>query len=213
MIASSATASSKAGPTTWPHLLAQGAGPEVRVGLVVERSLEMIVAILATLKAGAAYAPMDPSAQASACAHDGRQRHRPAAGAAAPGGTCRVRRTYTELMLEPELRRGRADPRRAATGLQPRQLAYVIYTSGSTGQPEAVLLLPSESTSCACLERWFDFGPDRTLFHSYAFELLGMGDLGALKWNHGGRLVIVPHETCRSTRISTRCCTAKASRY
>ncbi|MBK0060073.1 amino acid adenylation domain-containing protein [Pseudomonas sp. S44] len=183
------------------RLLAQGVGPEVRVGLVAERSLEMIVAILATLKAGAAYVPMDPSAPAQRLAYMMAD-----SGIALllvqPHLAARVQgaQDVRQLMLEPLSPQPLADPGAPQLACDPRQLAYVIYTSGSTGQPKGVLL-PHDNVMrlFAATERWFDFGVDDvwTLFHSYAFDFSVWEIFGALM--HGGRLVIVPHETCRST--------------
>ncbi|HEK1769412.1 TPA: amino acid adenylation domain-containing protein [Pseudomonas putida] len=183
------------------RLLAQGVGPEVRVGLVVERSLEMIVAILATLKAGAAYVPMDPSAPAQRLAYMMAD-----SGIALllvqPHLAARVQgaQDVRQLMLEPLSPQPLADPGAPQLACDPRQLAYVIYTSGSTGQPKGVLL-PHDNVMrlFAATERWFNFGVDDvwTLFHSYAFDFSVWEIFGALM--HGGRLVIVPHETSRST--------------
>src|SRR5580704_10167799 len=51
------------------HLIGRGVGPEALVGICLERSLEMVVALLATLKAGAAYLPLDPDYPATRLAH------------------------------------------------------------------------------------------------------------------------------------------------
>src|SRR6185503_17451435 len=51
------------------HLAGLGAGPEARVGICVDRSAEMVVAMLAVLKAGAAYLPLDPSYPADRLAY------------------------------------------------------------------------------------------------------------------------------------------------
>ena len=68
------------------HLRSLGVGPEVRVGLCAERSLEMVVGLLGVLKAGGAYVPLDPTLPGGAAGlHAG---GRPGGGAADPGAAC-----------------------------------------------------------------------------------------------------------------------------
>ncbi|MEA2601550.1 MAG: hypothetical protein QOF89_2542, partial [Acidobacteriota bacterium] len=102
------------------RLLEQGVGPEVRVGIALERSLEMVVALLGVLKAGGAYVPLDPSYPAERLAF-----MREDAGLAT---------VLTEESLRdiPEVARA---PR---SGVGADNAAYVIYTSGSTGRPKGV---------------------------------------------------------------------------
>ncbi|MGZ6036806.1 MAG: MupA/Atu3671 family FMN-dependent luciferase-like monooxygenase, partial [Myxococcaceae bacterium] len=116
-----------------------GVGPESRVGVCAERSLDMVVALLAILKAGGAYVPLDPAYPAERLAlmmedsgitavltrgHLGR-------GLARPG----VR--LLELEHLPEQGEDPGPPPSATT---PDNLAYIIYTSGSTGRPKGVML-------------------------------------------------------------------------
>ncbi|NLU73385.1 amino acid adenylation domain-containing protein [Streptomyces sp. HNM0575] len=83
--------------------------------------------------------------------------------------------------------------------VRPDHAAYVIYTSGSTGRPKGVVVTRRNLARLfdATAER-FGFGPEDTwtLFHSYAFDFSVWEMWGALL--HGGRLVLVPHETARS---------------
>ena len=123
------------------HLRSQGVGPEVLVGICVERSLEMIVGLLGILKAGGAYMPIDPSY--------------PVAHQAFMLEDSQAKVLLTQTPLLPRL------PSHSATTVcldrdwhsfahlptspPPRladatQLAYVIYTSGSTGQPKGVCI-------------------------------------------------------------------------
>ncbi|WP_259375544.1 non-ribosomal peptide synthetase [Azohydromonas lata] len=121
------------------HRLAKlGVGPEKRVGIAMERSVDVVVALLGVLKAGGAYVPMDPDYPAQRLAHMLRdsgiellltQSH--LASALPAGGPLRVLALDT-LPLDDEPAH---DPQPA---LHAGNIAYVIYTSGSTGQPKGV---------------------------------------------------------------------------
>jgi amino acid adenylation domain-containing protein/non-ribosomal peptide synthase protein (TIGR01720 family) len=112
-----------------------GAGPDGLVGIAAERSLELMVGLLAILKAGAAYLPLDPSypqerlawmagdARLPLLLVQERLRDRIPAGEAQP----------VPLAADP----GEADP--PDSGTDPDNLAYVLYTSGSTGRPKGVM--------------------------------------------------------------------------
>ena len=121
------------------HLQSLGVGPETIVGLLVERSPEMVVGLLGILKAGGAYLPLDPNYPRERLAFMLADAGAPGAGdasgaarAAARGG---VRRSWCGST--PTGRRSRASPtpRRRSTSIRDHP-AYVIYTSGSTGTPK-----------------------------------------------------------------------------
>ncbi|MCV4281991.1 non-ribosomal peptide synthetase [Pseudomonas capsici] len=176
----------------------QGVGPEVRVGLAVERSLEMLVGILAILKAGGAYVPLDPDSPSerlnylmsdSGIALLLTQDHVLASLPLPP--------QVSTLSLNGSLEGyAESNPLNLST---PDNLAYVIYTSGSTGKPKGTLL-PHHNLMrlFAATDDWFKFDERDvwTLFHSYAFDFSVWEIFGALL--HGGRLVIVPREVSRS---------------
>jgi len=120
----------------------QGAGPDERVAICMDRSFEMIEAVLGVVKAGAAYVPLDPAypderlrfmVEDSApvmllTQPDLRQRF---AGVAVP---------VADFAGEAAPWQECSDEALAGTGLRPSHLAYVIYTSGSTGTPKGVMV-------------------------------------------------------------------------
>src|SRR5262249_46364912 len=121
------------------YLQGLGVGAEVRVGLFVERSPEMVVGILGILKAGGAYVPLEGSYPAARLGHmlaeaevavvvtEGRLKAR------LPSSWAQV------VVIDEDWQQiGEGAEARPAAGVQPDNLAYVIYTSGSTGQPKGV---------------------------------------------------------------------------
>ncbi|MFJ4184891.1 amino acid adenylation domain-containing protein [Kitasatospora sp. NPDC089509] len=123
-------------------LLDLGAGPERTVALVMERSLGLVVSLLAVLKTGAAYLPVDPEYPADRIGHmlsdaaPAMVLTTGASGAAVPAGTAGVLR-YEDLDLSAHSAAPVTDADRPAP-LLPAHPAYVIYTSGSTGKPKGV---------------------------------------------------------------------------
>jgi amino acid adenylation domain-containing protein len=126
------------------ELQALGVGPEVRVGICVKRSIEMMVGLLGILKAGGCYVPLDPKYPKERLAFMLEDAQVP------------VLLTQDELRPEfkfeiPNLkllclgslrsnRRGAFRTTVPKTGVKPENLAYVIYTSGSTGRPKGVMV-------------------------------------------------------------------------
>jgi amino acid adenylation domain-containing protein len=103
------------------HLTSVGVGPEVVVGVSLERSFEYVIAVLAVWKAGGAYVPVDfdwPEERRAFVLEDAR-----AAVAIGPGLTVDLRRTLDKA---------------ASAEITRENLAYIIYTSGSTGKPKGV---------------------------------------------------------------------------
>ncbi|MBV6286777.1 amino acid adenylation domain-containing protein, partial [Pseudomonas sp. MAFF 301350] len=180
------------------RLIEQGVGPDVRVGLAAERSLEMVIGLLAILKAGGAYVPLDPAYPAERLAYmiedSGidlllTQAHL-LAQLPLPAGV-------QPLLLDEAV--GTCSEANPDVALDPANLAYVIYTSGSTGKPKGTLLAHHNVLRLfAATEHWFNFGPSDvwSLFHSYAFDFSVWELFGALL--HGGRLVVVPYDVSRS---------------
>jgi len=122
------------------HLRSLAVGPEVVVGLCVERSVEMVVGVVGILKAGGAYLPLDPSYPRERLGYMLCDAHVPVlvtqAGLAdvLPADDAEVVRLdmdRVEIAGEPATM--------PAGALHPDNLAYVIYTSGSTGKPKGVM--------------------------------------------------------------------------
>ncbi|HKV08246.1 MAG TPA: non-ribosomal peptide synthase/polyketide synthase, partial [Thermoanaerobaculia bacterium] len=149
------------------HLIAQGVGPEVWVGLSLPRSVDMIVALFAVLKSGGAYVPLDPSL--------------PAERLAFMAAETRPRVVVTQQSLHAEAAAIAARPAsRPAVSVDPDNAAYAIFTSGSTGRPKGVVIphvgLPNLAEAVAAV---FGMGPgDRALlfapltFDTSLFEIL-----------------------------------------
>lgn len=169
-----------------------------RVGLCMERSVSLIVAILGTYKAGAAYVALDPIYP------DDRLRYM-----AVDSGVKRVvvddstehRLEGGHLHIEQCLREG--DHRKAlrAPPSHADAPAYVLYTSGSSGTPKGTLVSHAQVGSLlGASRRLFDFD-ERDVWsqtHSYAFDFSVWEIWGALL--NGGTLVIAPAHTVRDPR-------------
>jgi amino acid adenylation domain-containing protein len=156
------------------HLQQLGVGPEVLVGLCVERSLDMIVGLLGILKAGGAYVPLDPAY--------------PPERLAFMLNDARIRVVVTHAQLAERLPhadlrcvcldvdRAALDAAEAANPidhLSPGDLAYVLYTSGSTGEPKGVLITHAAiADHCRDVTRHFELtANDRVLqFASLNFD-------------------------------------------
>ncbi|HEX9939357.1 MAG TPA: amino acid adenylation domain-containing protein, partial [Longimicrobium sp.] len=123
------------------HLRGHGVGPEVRVGVLMERSLEMVVSLLAVLKAGGAYVPLDPGLPAERLAYMLDDSAVPLVLAqAALRDTVPAREGVEVLAVDALAERLAAEPaENPQSGAGPGSLAYVIYTSGSTGRPKGVM--------------------------------------------------------------------------
>ncbi|MGY5127199.1 amino acid adenylation domain-containing protein [Streptomyces nigrescens] len=177
-------------------LVAHGAGPERLVALVLGRSADLVVAVLAVLKSGAGYLPLDP-------AHP-EERVRQVLADAAPVLVV----TGEPLAVPvPQIVLDGTDPAAdqpaddLGPAVAPDSVAYAIYTSGSTGAPKGVVVSHHNvGRLLAVTDRRFGFGDDdvHTLFHSYAFDVSVWELWTAL--GRGGRLVVVPDDVAKSPR-------------
>ncbi|MFF2149559.1 amino acid adenylation domain-containing protein, partial [Kitasatospora sp. NPDC058190] len=184
------------------HLLTEhGVGPEQLVALAMPRSAEMVVAVLAVLKAGGAYLPIDPNYPADRISY--------MLGDAQPTLVITTRSvqdtlpdTTTRIVLDDAdtvAHLAGLDTTNPESGLLPTHPAYVIYTSGSTGRPKGVVI-PHGNVArlLSGTDHWFHFTTDDvwTWFHSFAFDFSVWELWGALL--KGGRLVVVPFDVSRS---------------
>ncbi|MGW7412688.1 amino acid adenylation domain-containing protein [Streptomyces sp. NPDC054863] len=170
--------------------------PSARIGLHLARGAQVVTAMLAVLRAGHTYVPLDPDYPA--------ERLRFTAQDAELSLILSDRPVPTTVGATPVLRLDRpaapAPPQAAvAPAVDPGTPAYVIHTSGSTGRPKGVPVPHRNVVALvrACADR-YDLGPDDvwTLFHSYAFDFSVWEIWGALL--NGATLTVVPQETAAS---------------
>jgi iturin family lipopeptide synthetase A len=129
----------RANQLAW-FLRGQGVGPEVRVGMCIERSLEMVIAILAILKSGGAYLPLDPdypTGRLSFMVREARPRLVLTMGPSAPASLDGAPCVSLEAIADEVARQSTRNPDARVSA---SNLAYIIYTSGSTGTPKGVLV-------------------------------------------------------------------------
>ncbi|MDX3187036.1 non-ribosomal peptide synthase/polyketide synthase [Streptomyces sp. MN03-5084-2B] len=165
------------------RLVGLGVRPEDRVGLLLERSADVVVAELAVLKAGAAYVPVDLRAPAS------RMR---LVLAEAGVSVVVVEESYQDIRSGPVVRVDEAGPDGVAeVPVRPGNLAYVMYTSGSTGKPKGVAVTHRDIVALAS-DRSFAGEAHRTvLLHSpQAFDASTYEVWVPLL--NGGRVVVAP---------------------
>lgn len=136
------------------HLRSLGAGPEARVLVYIERSPWLIVGLVATLKAGSAYVPVDPAMSSARLGHIVAET-RPVAILTQSSLTGRLPATAVPqiVMDQDAAPAGLAstNPAPHADARGANDAAYVIYTSGSTGEPKGVVV---EHASVANHARW-----------------------------------------------------------
>ena len=183
------------------HLVQHGVKPDMLVGLCLDRSNDLAIAILAILKTGGAYLPIDlayPADRLAFMLED--------AQAAVLLTESKLARNFPstqakvicvdEILARP-VQTGEQANMPAVTG--PDQPAYVIYTSGTTGKPKGSLITHRNVVRLfSATEHWYGFNERDvwTLFHSTAFDFSVWEIWGALLY--GGRVVVVPFMISRS---------------
>jgi non-ribosomal peptide synthetase component F len=179
------------------YLRGRGVGPEVLVGLCLERSVETVLGVVAVLKAGGAFVPLDPAL--------------PRERLGVMLDDCRPRLVLTQRHLARDLPfdpgsvvvldagappwDGSSDAN-PESGVAPSNLAYVIYTSGSTGTPKGVMV--EHRGVVNAFDGWDDAYNLRELsafmaMANFAFDVFTGDWLRAL--GTGGKLVLCPTET------------------
>ena len=188
------------------YLRSLGVGPEVRVGIYLERSVEVVVAILAVLKAGGAYVPLDPKspvARLGFMAEDAGLRV--LIGDSAPAFDGPLGMHWIHLSRLEQTLGALPDEDPAPLG-GPDTLAYVIYTSGSTGTPKGVAVTHRGVPNTARMQiAWQDLGPGKRvlLFASFTFDVSASDLFSAL--SSGATLVIASeHERSEPAALVRR---------
>ena len=176
----------------WPLT---GVGPGQRVALLLSRSAEAIVAILAVLKTGAAYVPIDPAVPAARIEFM-LDDAAPIAAITTTGLTDRLDGRDL-LVIDVDESRRRREPSAALPVPEPDDIAYLIYTSGTTGVPKGVAI-PHHNVTRLLESLDVELSPGQawSQWHSLAFDVSVCEIWGALL--SGGRLVVVPESVARS---------------
>ncbi|HEY2738020.1 MAG TPA: condensation domain-containing protein, partial [Thermoanaerobaculia bacterium] len=187
------------------RLRSRGVEPEIAVGLCVERSLDLLVALLAVLKAGGLYVPLDPGYPAERLAlmlAEARPKvllTRRAEAAALP--SCAAERIFLDDGAWSATSAWEHD---LEAGVTPDNLAYAIYTSGSTGRPKAVMV--SHRAICNRLlwmQEHFPIGQGDCLLQKTPLGFdASIWEIFVPLWT-GARLVLAPPGTHQDTNAMT----------
>jgi len=185
-------------------LRGHGVGPETMVGLCVERSAEMIVALVAILKAGGAYVPFDasyPRERLEFMIGDTNTQlmvtQKSLMTVATGAGPVKT------ILVDDAIQGSEENP--VPTG-GPANLAYVMYTSGSTGRPKGVLVENRAVVRLVFNTNYCKFGADQTFlqFAPISFDASTLEIWGALL--HGGKLVVMPQQASSLEEIGKAIC-------
>ena len=154
------------------YLISFGVKPNMLVGICMERSADLIIGLLAILKAGAAYLPIDlsyPQERLKFMLEDTEAAliltQKSLSGA--------IPHTQAKIIYQDEFIYSEEDTPNPCIELSGNHLAYVIYTSGSTGKPNGVMVTHYNVTRLfKSTHQWFNFNEHDiwTFFHSYAFD-------------------------------------------
>ncbi|OBZ12711.1 non-ribosomal peptide synthetase [Bacillus sp. FJAT-26390] len=168
------------------------------VAILMDRSTDMIVAMLAVLKSGGAYVPIDPAYPEERIQYILRDSQPKALLTQtsclhlANNGVGKVFDLHDRVLFT-------GDDSGLDSVNEPQDLAYIIYTSGTTGQPKGVMITHRNVVRLITNDRLtFDFNEHDvwTMFHSYCFDFSVWEMYGALL--HGGQVVVVPRSTAQN---------------
>ncbi|RYF13514.1 MAG: amino acid adenylation domain-containing protein, partial [Comamonadaceae bacterium] len=153
------------------QLRAMGVQAETPVGICLDRSIDMVVAVLAVLKAGGAYVPMDPAQPQERLAHIAEDAQLPLVITNSVLAH-RAPDVMFQLLMDEQADMIGAQPEdEPGIDVQADQLAYIIYTSGSTGQPKGVQLTHAGLANLALAQaRLFHVGEGRRVLQFAAFS-------------------------------------------
>ncbi|PHN53867.1 MULTISPECIES: amino acid adenylation domain-containing protein [Pseudomonas] len=183
----------------WAHVLrAEGVAQGDLVGVCLERSLELVVMLLAVLKAGATYVPLDPAYPAERLGYTVENARINLVVSTQSEFPTPVRLLSPLAIIERSVDYPAVAPTITGDAQAP---AYVIYTSGSTGKPKGVVVRHCNLMSLlAGTQEDFKLSASDiwTLFHSSAFDFSVWEMWGCLLT--GGHLVVVPYWVSRSAR-------------
>ncbi|MCU0285930.1 MAG: amino acid adenylation domain-containing protein, partial [Acidobacteria bacterium] len=182
-------------------LIEKGVLPDTIVGIMIERSIEMIIGILGILKSGGAYLPIDPDYPQERIDYMLKDSGAALLAVANDQEGEKVRRWEGENVLLESIDHSSNYSllqHSAFSIQQSKNLAYIIYTSGTTGNPKGVLIEHKNVVRLLFNDQFqFDFNEQDvwSLFHSTSFDFSVWEIYGALLY--GGRLVVIPKMTAR----------------
>ncbi|MFH8349506.1 amino acid adenylation domain-containing protein [Streptomyces sp. NPDC018045] len=179
------------------HIRKTAPSPGQPVAILLDRSVEMVVAAVAVLKAGASYLPLDPASPPARNAYIVEEAA-PAAVVTSPRPAAGLPPGIDRILVEECLRDDGPDADPESEPIPAEQRAYVIFTSGTTGRPKGVEVSHANLLRLfSATENIFGFTADDvwTVFHSFAFDFSVWEIWGALLY--GGCAVLVPGDVAK----------------
>ncbi|WAH56504.1 non-ribosomal peptide synthase/polyketide synthase [Pseudomonas silvicola] len=188
------------------RLVAAGAGPEVRVAVGLARTPDILVALLAVLKAGAVYVPLDLGYPRERLAYIlGDCEAHLVLTAAAQRHLLPIPETVQCLEVDAMIHHVCETGPQVA--LSPDNLAYVIYTSGSTGQPKGVAVAHGPlARHCQAIGALYEMSPQDCELHFMSFAFDGAQERWLVGLTHGARILLrddqlwTAEQTCMAMR-------------